>query len=85
MPGAAVAALLFQLGKTLFVFYIDNLANLEAVYGSVSSIIVLLIWFYFCGRVILYGAEVISVARRSPDVLDASEKFSAKPDAAGND
>jgi len=38
-------------------------ANYNAVYGSVSSIIVLLIWLYFSARVVLFGAEVISVNR----------------------
>ena len=62
--GAALAAVLFEVGKSAFVFYLNRVANLEAVYGSVSSIIVLLLWLYFSSRVILLGAAFMEVKRR---------------------
>jgi len=55
--------LLIELGKELFVLYVGNVSRYDAVYGSLSSIIVLLIWLYFSARVILYGTEVIGVCR----------------------
>jgi len=61
VPGALFAALLLELGKTGFVFYIDHVADLEAVYGSLSSIIVLLLWLYFAARVLLLGSEIMAV------------------------
>ena len=63
LPGLLVAAVLIETGKTLFVWYMETAANYSAVYGSVSSIIVLLIWLYFSARVVLFGAEVINVSR----------------------
>ncbi|MDH3625921.1 MAG: YihY/virulence factor BrkB family protein [Myxococcales bacterium] len=60
-PGALVAALLFELGKALFVLYLENVGSLEAVYGSLASVIVLLLWLYFSARVLLFGAELIAV------------------------
>jgi membrane protein len=63
VPGATVAALLFEVGKALFVLYVDNAPSLEAVYGSLSSIIVLLLWLYFSARVLLFGVEVIAVRK----------------------
>jgi uncharacterized BrkB/YihY/UPF0761 family membrane protein len=35
--------------------YLDNVAHLEAVYGSVSPIIVLLLWLYFSARVLFWA------------------------------
>ena len=64
LPGLLVVAVLIETGKSLFVWYMETAANYSAVYGSVSSIIVLLIWLYFSARVVLFGAEVISVSRR---------------------
>lgn len=61
LPGILTAATLIEIGKALFVWYVDTAKDYSAVYGSVSSIIVLLIWLYFSGRVLLYGAEVIAV------------------------
>lgn len=63
LPGLLVSVFLIELGKSLFVWYVETAANYSAVYGSVSSIIVLLIWLYFSARVVLFGAEVISVSR----------------------
>jgi membrane protein len=59
--GALAATLLFELGKALFVLYLGNVGNLEAVYGSLTSVIVLLLWLYFSARVLLFGAEICAV------------------------
>ena len=61
--GAAIAALLVELGKTVFVVYISSIADFEAVYGSLSSVIVLMLWLYIAARIILLGSEVIAVLR----------------------
>ena len=63
LPGALFAAVLYELGKAAFVFYIDTVASLQAVYGSLSSVIVLLLWLYFSASVLLLGAELIAVSR----------------------
>ena len=55
VPGALLAALLFNFGKMLFALYLEHVANLEAVYGSLTSVIVLLLWLYFSARVLLLG------------------------------
>jgi membrane protein len=57
LPGAFVATLLFELGQAGFVLYLDKVANLKAVYGSLSSIIVLLLWLYVSALVLILGAE----------------------------
>ena len=57
LPGALLAALLFELGKTVFVLYLDRIAHFEAIYGSLSSIIVLLLWLYLSALILILGAE----------------------------
>ncbi len=59
--GALAATLLFELGKVLFVLYLENVHSLEAVYGSLTSVIVLLLWLYFSARVLLFGAEICAL------------------------
>jgi membrane protein len=61
LPGAVTAAFLFEIGKALFVIYLENARSLQAVYGSLTSVIVLLLWLYFSARVLLFGAELIAV------------------------
>jgi membrane protein len=61
MPGIAVATCMIEAGKSLFVYYVEHASRFDSVYGSLSSMIVLLIWLYFSARVLLYGAEVICI------------------------
>lgn len=61
LPGIFVATAMIEVGKQVFALYIKFASDYSAVYGSVSSIIVLLLWLYFSARVLLYGAELISV------------------------
>jgi membrane protein len=57
-PGLVAATFLIEVGKKAFVYYVDNISSMDALYGSISSIIALMLWLYFFGRVLLYGAEV---------------------------
>ena len=72
-PGILVATTAIELGKEAFALYVANASSYDAVYGSLSSIIVLIIWLYFSARVILYGTEVISVCRESSTGRPAAE------------
>lgn len=63
-PGALVSTFLYEIGKKFFILYLDNVAEFESIYGSLSSIIVLLIWLYYTGRVLLFGAELIIVKKQ---------------------
>jgi membrane protein len=56
-PGALLVALLFELARTLFIFYLDNIANYQLIYGSITSIIVLLVWIYYSSLIMILGAE----------------------------
>ena len=63
-PGAVLGAALFEISKSVFVFYVDNFANYEEVYGSLASVIVLLAWTYFSGLILIAGAEFSSEYER---------------------
>lgn len=58
--GAAVAAVLFEIGKNLFLYYLSAFAQFDQLYGSVASVIVLLVWTYLCAMILILGAEVSS-------------------------
>jgi len=64
-PGLVTAILLIEVGKKAFIYYVDNVSSMDALYGSISSSIVLMLWLYFFGRVLLYGAEVNFVYGKS--------------------
>ena len=64
-PGILTATVVIELGKGMFSYYVTNVSPYDAVYGSISSMIALLIWLYFSARVLLYGTELIAVLRES--------------------
>ena len=58
IPGAvssAVAWSLFSLGFSIYIDVYDGLSNM---YGSLTTIILILLWLYFCMYIILIGAEI---------------------------
>lgn len=57
-PGSFLATLLWIAGSALFSWYVSSFGNYAATYGSVGGIVVLLMWFYITGFVIMLGAEV---------------------------
>ncbi len=58
LPGAFVAALTLDLGRALFVSYASHLGNYEVVYGSLTAVMLLVIWMYMASILMLFGAEV---------------------------
>ena len=58
--GSALAAVLFEIGKGLFLWYLENFAQFDQLYGNVASVVVLMVWTYFCAIVLILGAEFSS-------------------------
>jgi membrane protein len=56
-PGALLAAILFEIARTVFVLYLEKYANYQLIYGSIASIIVLLVWIYYSAFITILGAE----------------------------
>jgi membrane protein len=55
--GALLASVLFEIARTLFVFYLANFTSYQLLYGSIASIIILLIWIYYSALIMVLGAE----------------------------
>jgi membrane protein len=55
--GALLAAVLFELARSLFIIYLENFANYALIYGSIASIIALLVWIYYSSFIMILGAE----------------------------
>ena len=60
LPGALLAAVLFEAAKLGFAWYVSNLASFSLVYGSLSTVIVLMVWIYISAIILLIGAEFSS-------------------------
>lgn len=58
---AVLASLLWEGAKLGFAWYITNLALLNLVYGSVGTIIAVMLWGYITAVILLMGAELAAV------------------------
>lgn len=58
LVGATLSALLFELAKAGFVWYVTNFPTYERLYGALATIPLFLIWIYICWVVVLLGASV---------------------------
>jgi membrane protein len=58
--GALVAALLFEIARNAFVFYLNNYGNYGQIYGSVASVVILLVWIFISALILIIGAEFAS-------------------------
>ncbi len=56
--GALLSAILFELAKGGFVWYVTNFPTYERLYGALATIPLFLIWIYLSWVVILLGASV---------------------------
>ena len=58
--GAAITAVLFEVGKFLIGMYLGH-STIGSAYGAAGSLAVLLVWLYYSGQIFLFGAEFTKV------------------------
>ncbi|MES2219233.1 MAG: YihY family inner membrane protein [Pseudomonadota bacterium] len=72
LMGGVLAALLFEIAKKLFAFYIHKFANYTLIYGALSTIPIFLVWVYISWFIVLYGAlftnAISQVKKREEDI-----------------
>lgn len=59
-PGAILGAAGWELLKTGFNWFMENLSNFQFVYGSIATVIVLMFWVYLLASIFLFSAELSS-------------------------
>ena len=60
LPGAIVATTGFEILKNVFVWFIGNSSIYSTIYGSVGSIVVVLVWVYVSSIILLFGSTITS-------------------------
>ena len=66
ITSGAVFAILCWLGASFaFSYYIKNFSSYDRTYGSLGAVIILLMWLYISGFIILVGAVINSVIEHS--------------------
>ncbi len=64
LPGAVTASVLWLLISLGFSFYVGSFGNYSATYGSLGGIIILMMWFFLTGLILMIGAEINVIRHR---------------------
>lgn len=62
--GGLVSVCLMIAASLGFRFYVENFSNYSATYGSIGAVIVLMLWLYITGAVIIFGSEINALLQR---------------------
>jgi membrane protein len=82
-PGSVFAVAMWLAVSLGFKAYVDNFADYNKVYGSIAGVIVLMLWLYWSGMMLLLGGEINAeikheaVKRQDADAEATSEKQAA--------
>ncbi|POY36302.1 YihY/virulence factor BrkB family protein [Solitalea longa] len=75
-PGSVLAMFLAIIVSICFAFYINRFGNYNKLYGSIGTLIVIMIWLYINSMIILIGYELnasIELSKRSLIIAEESE------------
>ncbi|EMR9069610.1 YihY/virulence factor BrkB family protein [Listeria monocytogenes] len=58
LPGALFSTIGWTVASVGFAYYVNNFGNYSATYGSIGVIIILMLWFYLTGIILMIGGEL---------------------------
>lgn len=59
-PGSLLATVFWIAGSLLFTFFVTNFGNFDKTYGSITAVIIMMLWFFLTGFFVIMGAEINS-------------------------
>ena len=71
-PGSVLCTLLSVLTSFAFSYYVNNFAQYNQLYGSIGTLLVILLWMYFNSMILLIGFEL------NASILSAKESQCSK-------
>lgn len=66
-PGAILVGLLWRGALSAFSWYARDMASWNVVHGSVTTVVVFLLWIYVCAVILLYGVEMTAAYAKLQD------------------
>ncbi|GAB2760413.1 YihY/virulence factor BrkB family protein [Salinimicrobium soli] len=80
LPGAILATILWLIASWGFSYYVSNFGSYGEMYGSISAVVVMLLWLFITSFIILLGAELNSEMENYAKGKQKEEKhFETRP------
>lgn len=58
LPGTAIALFCILAASIGFSWYVNNIASYSVIYGSLGAVIILMLWLFMMGNIIIAGGEI---------------------------
>jgi len=84
-PGSVCAVSLWVGVSLGFKAYVDHFGNYNAAYGSIAGVIVLMLWLYLTGVVMLLGGEINAQIEHAAAALRSSRVRGPQAEPVGED
>ena len=68
LAGSAIFAFLLEIAKQFFTWYMTNYTRYDVIFGSLETVVILVIWVFYIALIFLFCAEVMASYERR-DVL----------------
>jgi len=69
LAGSAIFALLMEIAKQFFTWYIANYTRYDVIFGSLEAVVILVIWVFYLALIFLFCAELMSSYQRRDLIL----------------
>ena len=81
--GAGTATLIWALAARGFTYYVADLADFRATYGSIGAVVVFLMWIYVAAYAVFFGAALATEAEI--EINEREARLQAQAERAGAD
>lgn len=81
LAGSAVFALLLEIAKQFFTGYVANYTRYNVIFGSLETVVILVIWVFYVALIFLFCAEMMSSYERRDTLLLEKALLQASPSA----
>ncbi len=58
LPGSVFSSVLWIFFSYIFSYYIDHFSNYSYIYGSLTAVLIFMLWLYFCMYIMFIGGEI---------------------------
>jgi len=69
LPGALFATVGWIITTLGFSFYVSNFSSYSATYGSIGTIIVLMLWLYLSAIILMIGGQINAVTKERAEII----------------
>ncbi|MBA4397081.1 MAG: hypothetical protein C0394_06840, partial [Syntrophus sp. (in: bacteria)] len=67
--GSAIFSSLMEAAKHFFGWYVSNYTSYDVIFGSLQTVVILVIWVFYVALILLFCAEIISSFQRRDMIL----------------